>query len=449
MKKEVRRYGGKKMNLFGGVIRISGISYQMFVVFMVIVGGYILGKITIRGVSLGTAGVFIASLLFGAFFSTELHHAMTVGGSDITFNAFQIIENFGLCLFVGSVGMMAGPTFFSHLKKNYKAYTAVGAVIILAGALVSLLCFYIGMGFIQVPSEEAALGITKNQYVMAMITGIMTGALTSTPAFSAAQATAAAVAAPEAAEAIQDVVTTGHGIAYLFGVIGVVLFVQIVPRFLKADMEKERALASCSGTDSASPGKKTDTEKDRIRIDESGFAAFGLMAAAGIFIGMIRIPLTSKGLSGITFSLTTTGGVLISGLVLSSIGHIGPVSLRIKEQVLEVLREYGLVAFLIGTGIPGGASFKHFFQPVYFLFGVIITIVPMVIGYYLGKKLLRLPLLTCLGAITGGMTSTPALGALIRSSGSSDTAAPYAAAYPVALLCIILASQLLILLFGA
>ena len=68
MRKEVRRYGGKKMNLFGGVIRISGISYQMFVVFMVIVGGYILGKITIRGVSLGTAGVFIASLLFGAFF---------------------------------------------------------------------------------------------------------------------------------------------------------------------------------------------------------------------------------------------------------------------------------------------------------------------------------------------------------------------------------------------
>ena len=362
-------FGGKKMNLFGGVIRISGISYQMFVVFLVILGGYILGKITIKGVSLGTAGVFITSLLFGAFLSPELHRAMTVDGSDITFNAFQIVENFGLSLFVGSVGMMAGPAFFSHLKKNYKAYTAVGAVIILAGALVSLVCFYMGMGFIQVPPEEAALGITKNQYVMAMVTGIMTGALTSTPAFSAAQATAAAVAAPEAAEAIQDVITTGHGIAYLFGVIGVVFFVQIVPRFLKADMEKERALAACSGADSASADKKTAGEKDWIKIDEFGFAAFGLMAAAGIFIGMIRIPLTPKGLSGITFSLTTTGGVLISGLIFSRIGHIGRVSLRVKEQVLEVLREYGLVTFLIGTGIPGGASFKHFFQPVYFFSG--------------------------------------------------------------------------------
>ena len=60
------------MNLFGGVIQINGITYLLLVVFVVILGGYLLGKITIKGTSLSTAGVFIAAIIFGAFFSTDI-----------------------------------------------------------------------------------------------------------------------------------------------------------------------------------------------------------------------------------------------------------------------------------------------------------------------------------------------------------------------------------------
>ena len=59
--------------------------------------------------------------------------------------------------------------------------------------------------------------------------------------------------------------------------------------------------------------------------------------------------------------------------------------------------------------------------------------------------MLKLPLLNNLGSITGGMTSTPALGTLINMAGTEDIASAYAATYPIALIAVVLASQLIII----
>lgn len=80
---------------------------------------------------------------------------------------------------------MAGSSFFRNLKKNYQSYILLGVVIIAAGVLASLACFYIGLGSVQVPAEAAEAGVTEKQYMISMITGIMSGALTSTPALGA------------------------------------------------------------------------------------------------------------------------------------------------------------------------------------------------------------------------------------------------------------------------
>ena len=75
------------------------------------------------------------------------------------------------------------------------------------------------------------------------------------------------------------------------------------------------------------------------------------------------------------------------------------------------------------------------------------TIVPMIVGYFFAKKVLKLSLFNNLGSITGGMTSTPALGSLIGVAGTDDVASAYAATYPVALVLVVLASQFIIMLF--
>ena len=182
-------------------------------------------------------------------------------------------------------------------------------------------------------------------------------------------------------------------------------------------------------------------------MDAFGLMPFALAAVIGIFIGMIKIPLSSKGLSGTTFSLTTTGGCLLVSLIFGHFGRCGRISIMPNMTSLKVFREFGLVLFLIGAGVAGGASFVANFQTVYFLYGIIMTVVPMIVGYIFAKYVLKLSLLNNLGSITGGMTSTPALGTLINVAGTEDVAAAYAATYPVALIAVVLVSQFLIILF--
>ena len=420
------------MSLFGGVISISNLSTLLVVVFAVLALGYALGRITIKGVSLGDAGVFIIALLAGAlFFHVDGFGQLVFAGSSkpYDFNAgLSLVESLGLVLFVTSVGFIAGPKFFGNFKRNFKSYVLLGLVVILAGGLAAAGC--IGLG--EVIGYGAS--IKEQDGFVAMIVGLLSGSLTSTPAFSAAKATVA----PE----YTSLVSVGHGIAYIFGVIGVVLFVQIIPKLTKANMEEERAKLVVKADEA-----KKEYGGKLFHIDHMGIAAFSLAAVLGTFIGQIKIPLSGDGLSGTCFSLTTTGGCLLASLVLGHFGRIGAVSIMPSAATLKLFRELGLVLFLVGAGIPGGAEFVENFDPMYFVYGIIMTIVPLILGYIFAKYVLKLSLLNNLGSITGGMTSTPALGTLIGVSGTEDVASAYAATYPIALIAVVLVSQFLIILF--
>ena len=419
------------MVLFNGLISISNISTLLFVVFAVLMAGYALGRITIKGISLGDAGVFIVALLAGALFFEMNDAGLMFAASSKPYDfeaGLSIIESLGLILFVTSVGFIAGPKFFGNFKRNFKSYVLLGVIIILAGGLAAAGCIYAGE-FLGYGSS-----IQDQDGFVAMIVGLLSGSLTSTPAFSAAKATVA----PE----YTGLVSVGHGIAYIFGVIGVVLFVQIIPKLTKANMEEERAKLVIAAADE----KKAYTGKI-FHIDHMGIAGFSLAAILGTFFGQVKIPLSGDGFSGTCFALTTTGGCLLVSLVLGHFGRIGKVSIMPAASTLKLFRELGLVLFLVGAGIPGGAEFVANFDPMYFVYGIIMTIVPLLIGYLFAKYVLKLSLLNNLGSITGGMTSTPALGTLIGTAGTEDVAAAYAATYPIALIAVVLVSQFLIILF--
>ncbi len=423
------------MNLFGGVIPIQGITFFMFSIFAIIVAGFAIGRITIKGISLGDAGVFIMALVFGCLFYGELDAQLTVKLAGLvpvsyTTQALKIVENLGLILFVTSVGFIAGPKFFGNFKKNFKSYVVLALVVILAGGLSAVGCIYFGRG---------VMGEENHEEFTAMIVGLLSGSLTSTPAFSAAKATVADI--------YESAVSVGHGIAYIFGVIGVVLFVQIVPKVTRADMAAERAKLTEASASSAKEGAKEKKTKSILEIDGHGFAAFALAAIVGTFIGMIKIPLTAEGLSGTCFSLTTTGGCLLTSLVFGHFGNIGPVNVMPKESTLKIFKEFGLILFLVGAGIAGGAKFIELFQVSYFIYGIVMTIVPMIVGFFFAKYVLKLSLLNNLGSLTGAMTSTPALGTLINVAKTDDVAAAYAATYPIALIAVVLVSQFLVILF--
>lgn len=361
--------------------------------------GYFVGGIKIKGIELGTAGVLLVALVFGHF------------GVEIP----SIVRNLGLALFVGSVGFIAGPKFFRDFKTNAASYILLGFLIILSGAVTCVLVSKIG-------------GIRPELSV-----GLLTGALTSTPGLAAAQ---------EAAGELADLATTGYAIAYPFGVIGVVLFVQLVPRILKVDMAEERAHFEAAHT-----AKVKRYEGWLFKFDAGGFFAFMLAIVLGILLGNIHIPLPG----GASFSLGTTGGPLIMGLLFGHFAHFGHLDVTVPVEELKTFRELGLMLFLIGAGVSGGAGFVDTLKEegfMLFIYGALMTLVPMVVGYLIARKLLKLRLLNALGSITGGMTSTPALGTLISVAQTDDVASAYAATYPIALVAVVLCSQFIVILFG-
>jgi len=396
---------------------MNAANFLMLSVFAIAAFGYILGRITIKGISLGTAGVFVIALIYGGFFGVFFNSRFVIEEVNYASQALKIVENLGLVFFVTSVGFIAGPNFFKNMKKNFKSYVLLGLVIILSGGIAAIACILIG---------RVLESGTDPKQLTAIITGLLSGSLTSTPAFSA---TKEAVAAQ-----YQDAVTVGYGIAYLFGVIGVVLFVQLMPRIVHADMAEEvRKITHVETGDVAKFKGKL------LEFDDFGFTPFAAAAVLGILIGSVKF-------FGF-FSLTTTGGTLLVSLVFGHFGHVGRADLMPSKKVLETFRELGLMVFLIGAGVSGGMSFVRYFRPIYFVYGVVMTLLPMVLGYLVAKYVLKLNLLNILGSITGGMTSTPALGTLIHVAGTSNVASAYAATYPIALIAVVLVTQFLVRVF--
>ncbi|MBQ9730486.1 MAG: permease [Clostridia bacterium] len=414
------------------VLNFNSTFVLFVIVFLVLAVGYLIGGIDIKGVSLGTAGVFLIAILVGYLCTLVPENAGIFSGFHLTEKSSVVntlkttVQNIGLIMFVGSVGFIAGPNFFKNLAKNFKTYIVMGVVIILSGTLVAVICTLL------------------TEYGPEYWSGVLSGALTSTPGFSAAKD---AVAGAVNESDLESLITLGHAIAYPFGVVGVVLFVQLLPRFLKADMPKERELLKLGASEEARDYSKF------FKCEDFGFMPFGLAIIAGLLLGSITIPLTGEGYNGPCFSLGTTGGVLIMCLVFGHFGHIGKLSLEVKEGTLKVMRELGLALFLLGAGVHGGVSLVEQVSQYGagivvwgFVGGALMTIVPMIVGFILGKWVLKLPLLNSLGSITGGMTSTPALGTLISTAGTDDVASAYASTYPIALILVVLASQLLITL---
>lgn len=391
----------------------SSVLSFIFIVFAIGTIGYLVGGIKIKGIELGTAGVLLVALLYGVL--AHFIPSFKIGGTEIfLFSAkikgnFGIVSNIGTALFVTAVGLIAGPKFFRSFNKSTLSYILLGVIIIALGAGTAIL-----------------FTVLDKNMTSSMAVGLLTGGLTSTPGFSAGK---------EVVSAIEEDVTAGYGIAYTFGVLGVVLFVQLVPKMLKIDMKKE-----VENFQAANQIKVPEPKRKLFAIEPFGFFAFFLAISLGCIIGAIKIP-------GINFSLGNSGGCLIGGLIVGHFAHLGGIDCRIKKETLNFMRELGLVLFLIGAGVPGGVNFIEKFRWTYFVYGAVMTTVPMIVGFLIAKYVFKLSILNNLGSITGGMTSTPALGTLIATAGTDEVSAAYAATYPFALVSIVLASKLIIMLF--
>lgn len=160
-------------------------SNSYFALFVIIALGYVAGRIKVKGLSLDVSAIIFVALIFG-------HYGVVIP------NDFQ---NFGLVLFIFTIGVQAGPGFFESFKKDGRTLALFATLLIIAAGLVSI-------------AVVAGFGVDKNIAI-----GLLTGALTSTPGLAAAiDYTKSPLA------------SIGYGVAYPFGVIGVIVFVRLMPK---------------------------------------------------------------------------------------------------------------------------------------------------------------------------------------------------------------------------
>lgn len=380
------------------MLSIQESALTVLELFLIAAFGYCVGAVKVRGIGLGSSAIFLVALVFGHF--------------GVSFPA--ALQTTGMVLFITSVGVSAGPSFVGNLRRHGAAYVLLCLFTAVSGSLVCV-------AVIRLAGVETPLAM-----------GLMTGAYTTSPGFASAKE-----AFHGSAEAVA-MVAAGYGIMYPVGTICKVLFVQMVPRLLGADMERERA-ALRHGSETPEP---VEDNGRRFRLDALGFFPLAAAIACGILLGGITIPLPGIG----SFSLGNSGGPLLVGLLLGHLGHIGPVDVRVDPRIVEPVKELGLILFFTGAGTEGGAQLVEIvseYGAFLVVYGVILVFVPLTLGFAISRRVFRLPMLSGLAAMSGGMTCSPSLAALIQVAGTTDVASTYATTYPIALINMVIVMQIL------
>ena len=197
-------------NLFYGFPDLwgGGVAHSVMILALVITLGLCLGKLRVKGVSLGLAWILFIGLIFGHFSLNLDEHLL------------HFLKEFGLILFVYSIGLEVGPGFFSSFKNGGKSLNLL-SIIVIALSIVTTLAIY----------SVSGTSITS-------MAGILSGAVTNTPGLGAAQQAFSDLRHIDAPS-----IAAGYAIAYPMGVLGVILSFIILRYALGINKEKEEAEA--------------------------------------------------------------------------------------------------------------------------------------------------------------------------------------------------------------
>lgn len=193
------------IDLFSG----SSVAHSIFIYSLVVAIGVILGKVRFAGVSIGATFVLFVGILAGHL------------GLAIDSNTLKFIQEFGLILFIFSIGLQVGPSFFSSFKEGGMTLNGLAILLIVLNIAVAL-----------------AISLTVDGLSITDMVGILSGAVTNTPGLGAAQQTVIETQG-EAAQRINESMSIGYAAAYPLGVVGIILSMILVKIIFRINIDKE------------------------------------------------------------------------------------------------------------------------------------------------------------------------------------------------------------------
>lgn len=184
------------------------VAHTILIYSFVIAIGIALGKVKIYGISLGITFVLFAGIFVGHF------------GFKVNHEMLEFIKEFGLILFVFSIGLQVGPGFFESFKKGGITLNLLALSVVLLGGLTTLMIHFItGMS-------------------LPVMVGVMSGAVTNTPGLGAAQQALKQVCENMPESEIPNI-GLGYAVAYPFGVVGIIMTMLIIKKMGKVEIKKE------------------------------------------------------------------------------------------------------------------------------------------------------------------------------------------------------------------
>lgn len=360
---------------------LSNLLSPLSVAFIVIILGYLIGKIKFAEISLDLSGVLIVAVLTGWMLSVVTSHSSVINVIEYETN-MSFLSSFGTSLFVSAIGLSTGGILNFRNKKDMKAI-AIGSLMVCSA--------FITMKII---------GLFDKNISESKLLGVLCGALTTTPGLSAAC---------ELENIVSNDVVLGYGCAYLFGVIATVFFVQSI----------------CNKSIDNPNAEKKEKEIYENKAALHGLLQIGCVVVLGRVIGNIKIA---------NFSLGNSGGMLCVGIIVGIIVKRVKTFKSLTTKMLAPFRNMGLVLFFVGNGIPAGMQFNGNVQFNMVFYGAVMTMVPIIIGTFLYSIFFEDRLSATV--IAGGMTSTPAI-VILSEKDNHISLSKYVLAYFGALITII------------
>lgn len=204
----------------------SGVAHAIFVLAVVISTGLLLGKIKIFGISLGTTWILFCGIFLGHL------------GLIIEPNVLHFLKEFGLILFIYSIGMQVGPSFFSSFKKGGITLNLLATGVVFLGVIVTYI-----------------IHLVTNTPIETMV-GVLSGAVTNTPGLGAAQQTYTDITGT-----IDPTIATAYAVAYPLGVVGIILTIVLFKYIFKIDYNKET-----QNIEDADESKKTEAQMFSLQV---------------------------------------------------------------------------------------------------------------------------------------------------------------------------------------
>ena len=186
----------------------TGVAHSVLLIALTIAFGLALSRVKIAGISLGVTWVLFVGILashFGLVLDPETSH---------------FVKEFGLILFIYSIGMQVGPGFFSSFKQGGVSLNILATSLVLLGSITAFV-----------------IHVITGESLEAMI-GVLYGAVTNTPGLGAAQQTFSDMNNGET----NSIFAQGYAVAYPLGVVGIILSIILTRYIFKINFEKEQEL---------------------------------------------------------------------------------------------------------------------------------------------------------------------------------------------------------------